>query len=103
MSGDPDVMIGWQTRRLLELLAVERRQTVEQTLSELIEAEVERVEPGLLEELRRPSGAIKRFYAVMGKPVPPGLTATKRRRHAAAGEPKAGRIYGRARVESEPE
>jgi hypothetical protein len=74
MDGEKELMIDEQAHDLLAMLACDRGQTVEKTLADLIEAEVERVEPGMLADLRRPGAAIKRFYAAIGKPVPRSLT-----------------------------
>lgn len=67
-------MIDEPAYQLLAMLAGDRGQTVEKTVVDLIEAEVERVEPEMVADLRSPGSAIKRFYAMIGKPVPRSLT-----------------------------
>ena len=76
MSAERAVVIDDQLHDLLVMLAMNRDQTVEETVTELIEAEFERIEPGMLDDLRRPGAAIKRLYAATGRPVPPAFRET---------------------------
>lgn len=70
MSYDQELVIDADSHHLLVMIARYHGQTLEQALSELIEAEAERVEPGLVEDLRRPGLAVSRFYASMSRRVP---------------------------------
>jgi|GEM_PF-3443742 hexokinase len=64
------VVVDGELYELLVMLADYRNQSVMEALTELVEAEFERIEPGLLEDLRGHGAAIKRLYAATGRPVP---------------------------------
>jgi hypothetical protein len=70
MEAERAVVVDGELHELLLMLAAHREQTPEQTLTALIEAEFDRIEPGMLHDLRSPGAAIKRLYAATGRPVP---------------------------------
>ncbi|MGI5211393.1 hypothetical protein [Plantactinospora sp. CA-290183] len=70
MDAERAVVIEGELHELLVMLANQRNQTPEEIVTELIETEFERIEPGMLDDLRRPGAAIKRLYAATGRPVP---------------------------------
>ncbi|MEO3815416.1 hypothetical protein [Plantactinospora sp. B24E8] len=69
-NAEQAVVIDGELHDLLVMLANYRNQTPLEAVTELVEAEFERIEPGLLDDLRRPGAAIKRLYAATGRPVP---------------------------------
>ncbi|ROT33821.1 hypothetical protein [Micromonospora sp. HM5-17] len=77
-SATQAVVVDGELYELLVMLADYRNQSVVEALTELIEAEFERIEPGLLEDLRGTGAAIKRLYAATGRPVPAAFRRTVR-------------------------
>ncbi|MEV0396778.1 hypothetical protein [Polymorphospora rubra] len=70
MSYDQELVIDADAHHLLAMVARHHGQTMEKALTSMIEAEAERVEPGLVEDMRRPGAAVNRFYAAMSRRVP---------------------------------
>ncbi|MDG4790663.1 hypothetical protein O7626_32945 [Micromonospora sp. WMMD1102] len=70
-DGERALVIDGELHDLLVMLATARNETVGETVTRLIEAEFDRINPGMLDDIRRPGAAIKRLYAATGRPVPP--------------------------------
>ncbi|MEQ4300840.1 hypothetical protein ABNF97_05515 [Plantactinospora sp. B6F1] len=72
-DGERALVIDGELHDLLVMLANSRNETVGETAARLIEAEFDRINPGMLDDIRRPGAAIKRLYAATGRPVPPAF------------------------------
>ncbi|MBE1485821.1 hypothetical protein [Plantactinospora soyae] len=70
MEAERAVVIEGELHELLVMLAVNRSESAEETVTRLIEAEFDRINPGMLDDIRRPGAAIKRLYAATGRPIP---------------------------------
>jgi hypothetical protein len=79
MKDGVEINVDDTTYELLEMLAVSRRRSIAGLIADLIEEEYERIEPGILQDLRRPGAAIKRLYAAIGRPVPPAFVTDRPR------------------------
>ncbi|MBF9134578.1 hypothetical protein I0C86_37465 [Plantactinospora sp. S1510] len=69
-DGERALVIDGELHDLLVMLASSRDETVAETAARLIEAEFDRINPGMLDDIRRPGAAIKRLYAATGRPIP---------------------------------
>jgi hypothetical protein len=69
-DGERALVIDGELHDLLVMLASSRGETVGETATRLIEAEFDRINPGMLDDIRRPGAAIKRLYAATGRPIP---------------------------------